>query len=192
MFAAHHDQMWAATTGNTIPSPACNSSCSWHVVVGVMTDPDCDVAPPGPDPLAALYEREWPKLLRVAYVLTDSLASAEEIVQDAFVRLQTARAPIANPGGYLRTTVVNACRDVHRHRSVVRRTPLAPPEPTIDEHDELFDALATLPWKQQAALVLRFHVDLSDADIAVALHCRPSTVRSIIRRALISLRKELT
>lgn len=64
-------------------------------------------------------------------------------------------------------------------------------EPTIDEHDELFDALATLPWRQRAALVLRFHADLADADIASALGCRPSTVRSIIHRALGSLRKEL-
>ncbi len=154
-----------------------------------MTDPDSDVAS---ERLAVLYEREWPKLLRVAFVLTDSLPTAEEIVQDAFVRLHTARAPNANPGGYLRTSVVNACRDVHRHRSVVRRTPLPAAEPTIDEHDELFDALAALPWRQQTALVLRFHVDLSDADVAVALGCRPSTVRSIIRRALISLRKDLT
>ena len=98
---------------------------------------------------------------------------------------------MANPGGYLRTTVVNACRDLHRHRAVVRRTPLPIAEPAIAEHDELFDALAALPWRQQAALVLRFHVDLSDADIAVALDCRQSTVRSIIRRALASLRKEL-
>jgi RNA polymerase sigma factor (sigma-70 family) len=156
-----------------------------------MTDPDCDLAPDPGAALAALYEAEWPKLLRVAYVLTDSLPTAEEIVQDAFVRLQSAPGVVANPGGYLRTTVVNACRDVHRHRAVVRRTPLPRSESTIDEHDELFDALASLPWRQQAALVLRFHVDLSDTDIAAALGCRPSTVRSIIRRALATLRKDL-
>jgi RNA polymerase sigma factor (sigma-70 family) len=156
-----------------------------------MTDPDCDLAPDPGAALAALYEAEWPRLLRVAYVLTDSLPTAEEIVQDAFVRLQSAPGVVANPGGYLRTTVVNACRDVHRHRAVVRRTPLPRSESTIDEHDELFDALASLPWRQQAALVLRFHVDLSDTDIATALGCRPSTVRSIIRRALATLRKDL-
>ena len=160
-----------------------------------MTDPDCDLTPDPGAALAALYEAEWPKLLRVAYVLTDSLPTAEEIVQDAFVRLQSTRTPVANPvanpGGYLRTTVVNACRDLHRHRAVVSRTPLPVTEPMIAEHDELFDALGGLPWRQQAALVLRFHVDLSDADIATALGCRRSTVRSIIRRALASLGKEL-
>jgi len=61
----------------------------------------------------------------------------------------------------------------------------------LRDHDELFDALAALPWRQQTALVLRFQVDLSDADIATALGCRQSTVRSIIRRALASLREEL-
>ena len=64
-----------------------------------MTDPDRDLAPEPGAALAALYEAEWPKLLRVAYVLTDSLPTAEEIVQDAFVRLQSARTPVANPGG---------------------------------------------------------------------------------------------
>lgn len=89
-----------------------------------MTDPDRDLAPEPVAALAALYEPEWPKLLRVAYVLTDSLPTAEEIVQDAFVKLQSTREPVTNPGGYLRTTVVNACRDLHRHRAVVRRTPI--------------------------------------------------------------------
>ncbi len=156
-----------------------------------MTDPDCDLAPDPGAALAALYEVEWPRLLRVAYLLTDSLPTAEEIVQDAFVRLQSTRTPVSNPGGYLRTTVVNACRDVHRHRAVVRRTPLPTAGSMTDEHDELFDALAALPWRQQAALVLRFHVDLSDAEIATALGCRQSTVRSIVHRALATLRKDL-
>ena len=60
------------------------------------------------------------------------------------------------------------------------------------EHDELFDALARLPWRQQAALVLRFHVDLAESDIAAALGCRPNTVRSLIHRALATLRKDLS
>ena len=143
------------------------------------------------DELAALYEREWSRLVKVALVLTDSLAIAEEVVQDAFVKLQSTNASVRNPGGYLRMTVVNGCRDVQRHRAVVRRTPLPPSEPAVAEYDELFDALATLSWRQQAALVLRFHLDLSEADIAEAIGCRPASVRSIISRALAALRKEL-
>ena len=130
--------------------------------------------------------------MRVAYLLTSSRPTAEEIVQDAFVRLQSTRTTVLNPAAYLRTVVVNACRDVHRHQAVVARNPLPAPELEIAEHDELFDALARLPWRQQAALVLRFHVDLAEPDIAAALGCRPTTVRSLIHRALATLRKDLS
>ena len=142
--------------------------------------------------LEALYVDEWPRLVRVAYLLTNSRHRAEEIAQDAFVRLQSTRSTVRNPGGYLHTSVVNACRDVHRHQGVVDRTPLDRPDAFVDQHDELFDALATLPWKQHAVLVLRFHVDLPENDIASVLGCRPSTVRSLTRRALGALRKELS
>ena len=145
-----------------------------------------------PAGLAELYEREWSSLHRVAFLLTSSRSAAEEIVQDAFVRLQTTRTRVLNPAAYLRTIVVNACRDAHRHQAVVDRTPLTPPEPVLAEHDELFDALARLSSRQQAALVLRFHLDLSENEIAGALDCRPGTVRSIIHRALATLRKDLS
>ena len=141
--------------------------------------------------IEALYAREWGPLLRLAYLLTNSRSTAEEIVQDAFVRLQATSTRVRNPEAYLRTIVVNACRDVHRHHAVVARTPLPRPEPVLAHHDELFDALARLSWRQQAALALRFHADLPDTEIAVALGCRPSTVRSIVHRALATLREEL-
>ena len=149
-------------------------------------------AVPAGDALAELYEREWGPLVRVAFMLTGSRQTAVEVVQDAFVRLQTTPTTVANPGGYVRTTVVNACRSFHRHRAVVERTPLPRPEHAFAEHDELFDAVQRLPWRQQAALVLRFHLDLPESDIAIALDCRPSTVRSITRRALANLRQELS
>ena len=59
----------------------------------------------------------------------------------------------------------------------------------LGEADELFDALAALPSRQRAALVLRFYEDLSEADIAVALGCRPGTVKSLLHRGLAELRK---
>lgn len=150
---------------------------------------------PGPadsrDLLADLYRREWGPLVRVAFILTGSQSTAEEVVQDAFVRLQTTPTSIVNPAAYVRTIVVNGCRSHHRHRAVVERNPLPRPEHVYAEHDELFDALQRLPWRQQAALVLRFHLDLPEDGIAAALGCRPSTVRSITRRALANLRKAL-
>lgn len=142
--------------------------------------------------IAELYEREWSTLVRVAFLLTSSRPTAEEIVQDAFLRLHATRTTVLNPAAYVRTVVVNACRDVHRHQVVVDRTPMPAPEPALAKHDELFDALARLPWRQQAALVLRFHIDLAEPEIASALGCRPNTVRSLIHRALATLRKDLS
>lgn len=152
-------------------------------------------APPGTDgaeALSELYRREWARLVRVAYVLTSSQHAAEEIAQDAFVRLQATSSTVRNPAAYLRTSVVNACRSYHRHRAVVDRTPLPRSEPVSADYDELSDALARLPWRQQAALVLRFHLDLPEDEIAVALGCRPATVRSLTHRALARLRKDLS
>jgi len=141
------------------------------------------------DELVELYQREWSPLLRTAYALVGSLATAEEIVQDAFVALQSTRTAVLNPGAYLRRSVINGCRSIHRHRAVVSRTAIPVQRPAIDHHDELGDALSALPWRQQAALVLRYHLDLAETDIAEALGCRPSTVRSIIKRGLDALRK---
>jgi RNA polymerase sigma factor (sigma-70 family) len=160
---------------------------------GVMTpETQPDVGGSRRSDLGELYEREWAPLLRVAYLLTGSQSTAEEIVQDAFVRIQSTPTRVLNPAAYLRTSVANASRSVHRHRAVVERTPLPRPEPSLAAHDELFDALAKLPWRQQAALALRFHLDLPESEIAIALGCRPSTVRSITRRALAQLRKDLS
>lgn len=170
----------------------CNGSGVWGVDDCVMSSETEPVTAGHGDELERLYEREWPGLVRVAYLLTGSDSAAEEIAQDAFVRLQTTSTTVRNPPAYLRTSVVNACNSFHRHRGVVERTPLPRPEQASVEYDELFDALGRLSWRQQAALVLRFHVDLPESEIATVLGCRPSTVRSLTRRALTALRKELS
>ena len=55
--------------------------------------------------------------------------------------------------------------------------------------DEMIDAIAALPYRQRAAIILRFWHDSSQAEIAAALGCRPGTVGSLIYRALAELRK---
>jgi RNA polymerase sigma factor (sigma-70 family) len=98
-------------------------------------------------------------------------------------------ASVHDPLPYVRRSVVNACAS--HHRSTARRRRLSGPE-TRDSQlgaDELEDALAKLPARQRAAVVLRFYGDLPDAEIARALRCRPGTVRSLIHRALADLRK---
>ena len=175
----------------------CNGSDRQGVDDGVMApeirSSDSGRLQPGNDQgaMSQLYQREFAGLLRLAFSMTSSESASEEIVQDAFVKLHSISAAVDNPPAYLRTIVVNACRSHHRHQAVVRRSPTPRATAYTAEHDELFDAVAGLPWRQQAVLALRFNLDLPEYEIASTLGCRPSTVRSLTFRALASLRKEL-
>ena len=96
----------------------------------------------------------------------------------------------ANPGAYLRTCVVNRCRDLQRRRRTERRTPLPPAERSTElGADELADALAALPIKRRAAIVLRYYDGLSEARIAEVLGVPPGTVKSLLSRGLAELRE---
>ncbi len=133
-------------------------------------------------------------MLRLACLLVGSRAIAEEIVQDAFVVVGERWAELEKPGGYLRSTVVNGCRMALRRRATERRYAYCDPA-TIDGPSELIDlrsALGRLSERGRAAIVLRYFVDLPDAEIAELLGCRIATVRSIVHRSLRTLRKELS
>ena len=154
--------------------------------------PTSEGAPP-PD-LAALYEREHAPMLRLACLIVGSRAIAEEIVHDAFAAVGTRWDQLENPGGYLRTTVVNGCRMALRRRATERRHAHVQPR-AIDAPTELVElrsALDRLPERGRAAIVLRYFADLPDDEIAVLLDCKVATVRSIVHRALQILRKELS
>ena len=70
-----------------------------------------------------------------------------------------------------------------------RRARVPAAEAIMSEPDELWDALATLPARQRAAVVLRYYADLPVAEIGAALGCRPGTVKSLLHRGLGELRK---
>lgn len=142
--------------------------------------------------LEALYRREYEDAVRLARLLTGDDHIAEEMAQEAFVRVAHRVTSTENPGGYLRTTLVNLCRDHGRRRSTVRRHPQAPPRsaPPPDlprDLDEVWQAVQRLPERQRSALILRFWADLTTADVADALDARPATARSLIRRGLKTL-----
>jgi RNA polymerase sigma-70 factor (sigma-E family) len=151
-------------------------------------------AQPSPCGFSTVYREEYPGLVRLAYLILGSREQAEEVVQDAFVRLHDRWQRIDNPAAYLRTSVVNGCRDVRRRlvRYRAREPRLAVKPETWDTPDELADVLATLPVRQRSALVLRYYAGLSEAEIALALGVRPGTVKSSIHRGLARLRQELT
>jgi RNA polymerase sigma factor (sigma-70 family) len=147
------------------------------------------------DPLIVLYRSEYPGMVRLAHVLTGDPAAAEDIVQEAFLRIQPHLPGMAAPGGYLRTTVVNLCRDRgrrrRRERSIGLKVASRPPLCMEEMEVEMVDVLLRLPYRQRAVLVLRFWADWTEADIAEALHCRPGTVKTLASRGLERLRKEV-
>jgi RNA polymerase sigma-70 factor (sigma-E family) len=141
-----------------------------------------------------LYADAYAPMVRLALLLTGSPTQAEELVQDAFVRVFAHWADVETPRAYLRQAVVNACRSQRRRRSRELRHGLRAAERATTgdpEVDEIADALATLSDRQRKAVVLRFYEDLPEAEIAVLLRCRPGTVKSLLSRALARLREVL-
>jgi RNA polymerase sigma-70 factor (sigma-E family) len=149
---------------------------------------------PTEEPFDDFYAREWLGAVRLAALLTQSRAAAEDLAQDAFGRVMPRWAQLDNPAAYLRIAVVNECRKWHRHRRVERaKLPLLVSSEGAAATDAgLSDAVAALPYRQRAVLVLRYYADLSEAEIAAALECRPGTVKSLASRALARLHKEIT
>jgi RNA polymerase sigma-70 factor (sigma-E family) len=139
---------------------------------------------------ADLYRNQYGPMVRLAHLLTTSNSVAEELVQDAFVRVHRKWDQIEVPRAYLRTAVMNACRSHHRRRLLEKARLGHPPLDVVSpDPDEMWDALAALPYRQRAVLVMKFYEDMPEAEIAAALGCRPGTVKSLTSRALDQLRK---
>lgn len=152
--------------------------------------------------LPALFDEHYDQLVRLAAIYVDDRASAEEIVQDAFVRLLTGRYRI-EPGReapYIRSIVINGARSRLRKRRV-RRT--KQPEPpglvaaaeeggvVLAERERMLGMIRRLPSKQAAVVVLRYYLDLSEAEIAETLGIARGSVKSHAHRALAKLHQEL-
>ncbi|WP_419925712.1 SigE family RNA polymerase sigma factor [Candidatus Poriferisocius sp.] len=137
-----------------------------------------------------LYRDEYEPMVRLARGLVDGLEIAEEVVQDAFAKVYERWSRLDQPGGYLRTAVVNGARSELRKREVRRRVGLRPMyQPSPGERDYLLDALNRLSPRQKTALVLRFYEGMTEKEIARAMGVRPGTVKSATSRGLAELRK---
>jgi DNA-directed RNA polymerase specialized sigma24 family protein len=145
------------------------------------------------DPFVSLYRIEYAGMVRLAHALTGSTEDAEDVVQEAFARLQGRMTVLENPGGYLRTIVVHLCHDRERRLGRERRAhrALPPPRPLSLSATEVIDVLFSLPYRQRAALVMRYWADWSEAEIAEALGCRPGTVKTLASRGLERLKREI-
>ena len=144
-----------------------------------------------PAGFVTLYDEAYLAMVRLAHLLTGSNEVGEEIAQDAFVQAYRRFDTLENPGGYVRTSVVNGCRSWQRRQGTERRwlqrtSPAGSAAPST--RGELADVLATLPFRERAAVVMRFYEDRTSEEIASALDCRPGTARSLVSRGLERLR----
>lgn len=148
--------------------------------------------------LEELYRVQVAPLQRLAFLLTGDHHLAEDLTQQAFVRFYRRFGELRDPSAapaYLRRTVVNLARSHHRrgrrereHLETHERTPAATAERSIEEHDLIVRTLAALPYRQKAAVVLRFYEDLTENQAAEVLGCSGAAMKSLTARAMSALR----
>ena len=133
--------------------------------------------------------------VRWAVALVGDRGVAEDLAQEALPAVGQRLGRIDDPAAYLRRTVVNRCHSWHRRAGRARRRearsrvgePTAYTAPT----NEMLDALHALPYRQRAAVTLRYWADWTDEQIAESLGCAPATVRVLLHRGIDALRKEI-
>jgi RNA polymerase sigma-70 factor (sigma-E family) len=182
-----------------------------HAVAGPEADADQAVAPLssiGPEldadqAVAQLYALHYRALVRLAALLVRDAATAEDVVQDAFVAMRAGWQRLGNTEkalAYLRQAVVNRSRSVLRHRIVAGDNPQqALPDTPGAEHGALGlleqaaarAALRGLPERQREAIVLRYYAGLSEDEIAAVMRISRGAVKSHTARGLSALRAAL-
>ena len=146
-----------------------------------------------------LYRDHGGAAFRVAYLLTGDRARAEDLVQEAFVRILGRVRQIREPEllrAYLTRSIVNLAKNEYRRQGRLRAflssgratEPATTSLPEVEVRDEVHTQLLRLPPRQRAALVLRYCEDLSEADVAEALGTSPKAVRSLVGRGLQTIR----
>lgn len=170
---------------------------------------EAEITVPGDTATAAdslvveLYNAESARLVQMARWFVDDTAAAEDLVQEAFIRLAKSAHKIREPdraAAYLRSIVMNLARD-HNRRGLVslRHRPPAVQDPrSAEDHatvredvQEVVAALHGLPRRQRDCVVLRYYLDLSVDDIASTLGLSRNSVKTHLSRGLKHLSAEL-
>lgn len=153
------------------------------------------------DQLAALHREHYRSLVRLAGIVLGDVGLAEQVVQDAFVKLQLRSGGLRdldNAPAYLRAAVLNGARSLLRRHKVrdrfagrrtVEREVVTPEAAAVggDDHDRMIAALRRLSARQREALTLRYYLDLPEAEIAAAMGVSPGAVKSHLHRGLANL-----
>ena len=147
----------------------------------------------------------WPAMVRLAYALTGDAGHAEDVAQAAFARAYASWGRVrraGDPDAYVRRILVNENRkrfrkdrvreDLRGDLSGTLAARVAVDQQGPEERQALLDALNRLGPRQRAVVVLRYWLDLSEAETAAALNCSVGTVKSQASRALATLRKDAT
>ncbi|HSO50404.1 MAG TPA: sigma-70 family RNA polymerase sigma factor [Acidimicrobiia bacterium] len=155
--------------------------------------------------METLYQREAVSLVRLARIFTDDRNAAEDLVQEAFIRLFNSAHRIqdeARVSAYLRSIVLNLARDHNRrglmslrHQDVMtdRWVPQQPDEEVVrtESQASVLAALRSLSPRQRDCLVLRFYLELSEGEIATTLDISPNSVKTHCRRGLAAMASRL-
>jgi RNA polymerase sigma-70 factor (ECF subfamily) len=150
-----------------------------------------------PDPFDALR----PRLVRIAYRMLGSVADAEDVVQEAFIRWHDAdRAVVLQPEAFLRRVVTRLCLDVLKSARRRRETYVGPwlPEPVVADEDAeaedvtlpLLMALDTLSPLERAAFLLHDVFGLPFEEVASAIDREPAACRQLASRARAHVRAQ--
>ena len=153
--------------------------------------------------VSALYQEHSLALVKLAVLMTGDQGCAEDVVQDAFVALYRRWPSLRDTGkavGYLRSSVLNGCRMIHRVRYRRRRIALEAPAPAAsaeaeallgETHREVLGAVRRLPPRQREAVVLRYCLDMTEEQAAQAMGVSRGTVKSATHRGLAALARML-
>lgn len=168
---------------------------------GLMADAHLTTAPQPPEDgfdFDELYHQQWEPMIGVAVLLTQDRSSAEDATQNAFVALYRKQHRVPNRAaamGFVRSAVVNQCRNVLRSRRTLwRKAPLiAVPDHVpdigtdVETRTSMWQAVQQLPTRMREVLVLRYYADLNEQQIADTLGVSVGTVKSSASRALTKL-----
>jgi RNA polymerase sigma-70 factor (sigma-E family) len=153
--------------------------------------------------VSELFRREGSSLVRLARLFVDDRNAAEDLVQEAFIRLARSAHRIAEPAkapAYLRSIVLNLARDHNRRGLMSMRHHLpfddhaASVEDAItlrEDQQRVIDALRELPHRQRDCLVLRYYDELGIDDISSTLGISRNSVKTHLQRALAALERTL-
>lgn len=170
-----------------------------------MADPDLPAVAGSDGVIGDLHREHYRDLVRLAGLLLHDQGASEEVVQDAFVQLHLRwrrLRDVDKAPAWLRSAVLNGARSRLRHLEVRRRhagdsAAGAGHESAEDaalargSSDRIVAALRTLPARQREAVVLRFYLDLSEAEMAAAMGVSAGSVKTHLHRGLSALQTRI-